>query len=63
MLTRLLFAVTLAASLLAMPAVADTPHGGSGIVGPTWVGDLKLGVQPKRMCVRSQGIRTRLTPL
>jgi hypothetical protein len=43
MLTRLLFAAALAA-VFAMPAVAGTPHGGSGIVGATRVGDLKMGV-------------------
>ena len=43
MLTRLLSAATLA-GVFALPAVADAHHGGSGIVGPTRVGDLKMGV-------------------
>jgi hypothetical protein len=43
MLTRLLFAATLAA-VFAMSAVAGTPHGGSGIIGAARVGDLKMGV-------------------
>ena len=43
MLTRLLFAATLAA-VFAVPAVAGTPHGGSGIIGATRVGDLKMDV-------------------
>jgi hypothetical protein len=44
MLTRLLFAATLA-GVFALPAVAGAArHGGSGIVGPTRVGDLKMGV-------------------
>ena len=41
MLTRLLFAATLA-GVFALPAVAGAHHGGSGIVGPTRVGDLKM---------------------
>jgi hypothetical protein len=40
MLTRLLFAVT----VFAVSVVADAHHGGSGIVGATRVGDLKVGV-------------------
>lgn len=43
MLTRLLFAATLA-GVFALPAVAGAHHGGSGIVGPTRVGDLKMDV-------------------
>ena len=43
MLTRLLFAATLA-GVLALAAVAGAHHGGSGIVGATRVGDLKMGV-------------------
>jgi len=43
MLTRLLFAATLA-GVFAVPAVAGTPHGGSGIIGAARVGDLKMGV-------------------
>jgi hypothetical protein len=43
MLTRLLCAATLA-GLLALPAVAGAHHGGSGIVGPTRIGDLEMGV-------------------
>jgi len=43
MLTRLLFAATLA-GVLALPAVAGAQHGGSGIVGATRVGDLRMGV-------------------
>ena len=43
MLTRLLFAATLA-GVFALPAVASAPHGGSGIVGAARVGDLKMGV-------------------
>jgi hypothetical protein len=42
MLIRLLFVGTLAL-VFASPAVA-AHHGGSGIVGPTRVGDLKMGV-------------------
>jgi hypothetical protein len=41
MLTRLLFAATLA-GVFALPAVAGAHHGGSGIVGPTRVGDLRM---------------------
>jgi hypothetical protein len=43
MLTRLLFAATLA-GVFALPAVAGAHHGGSGIVGPTRIGDLKMDV-------------------
>jgi hypothetical protein len=43
MLNRLLFAATLA-GLFALPAVADAHHGGSGIVGTTRIGDLKMRV-------------------
>ena len=43
MLTRLLFAATLA-GVFALPAVAGAHHGGSGIVGATRVGDLKIDV-------------------
>lgn len=43
MLARLLFAVTLAL-VLALPAAADAHHGGSGIVGPTRIGDLIMDV-------------------
>jgi len=41
MRARLLCAATLAAGF-AVPAVASAHHGGSGIVGPTRVGDLKM---------------------
>jgi hypothetical protein len=43
MLIRLLCAATLAA-VFALPAVASAHHGGSGTVGPTRVGDLKMDV-------------------
>src|SRR4051812_17069813 len=43
MLTRLLFAVTLAL-VFASPAVGEAHHGGSGIVGATRVGGLRMAV-------------------
>jgi hypothetical protein len=42
MLTRLLFATLV--GVFAMEAVAGAHHGGSGIVGPTRVGDLRMDV-------------------
>ena len=57
MLTRLLFAVTLAV-VLALPALAGTPHGGSGIVGATRVGDLRMGVSTEADVRAFAGIRT-----